>query len=109
VVAAAFLLALGTTDDEIVADYALTGANTEAIGNRLRPVLAAVLADHGIRNAMAAAATEEQFSGAAMETALRTLRDRHGDPLAPLRAAGLSDGLIEALHRRAVAPGDARA
>jgi protein-tyrosine phosphatase len=37
-----------------------------------------------------------------METALATLHTRHGDPLAPLRAAGLSDGLVETLHRRAV-------
>jgi protein-tyrosine phosphatase len=102
VVAAAFLLALGAEDDHIVADYALTGANSEAIGVRLRPVLRRVLADHGIGNAMTESATEDRFSGRAMETALTTLRARHGDPLAPLRAAGLSDALVETLRRRAV-------
>lgn len=104
VLAAAFLLALGAADDDIVADYTLTGDNTEAIRRRLRPVLAGVLAEHGIGNAMTAAAGEQQFSGVAMETMLATLRDRHGDPLQPLREAGLSDGLVEMLRRRAVDP-----
>lgn len=105
VLAAAFLLALGVAEEDVVADYVLTGANTGAIGRRLRPVMAAVLAEHGIRDTATAAAAEEQFSGAAMETMLAALRARHGDPLAPLRAAGLTGGLVELLRRRAVQPG----
>lgn len=104
VLAAAFLLALGASDEAVVADYELTGANSEAIGRRMRPVLAAVLAEHGIKDAMTAAAGERQFSGVAMETMLATLRRRHGDPLQPLRDAGLTDGLVATLRRRAVAP-----
>ena len=100
--AAAFLLTLGASDDAVVADYAVTGRNSAAIGQRLRPVLAAILAEHGIRNVMTAAAGQQQFSGLAMETMLATLRRRHGDPLQPLREAGLSDRLVETLRGRAV-------
>jgi protein-tyrosine phosphatase len=105
VLAAAFLLALGAADEDIVADYALTGANSAAIGARLQPVLAPILAEHGIQNVMTeAAAKEVRFSGEAMETMLATLRARHGDPLRPLREAGLTEGLVETLRLRALEP-----
>ncbi len=104
VLAAAFLLALGAEDDAIVADYALTGDNSEAIRKRLRPVLRRVLSEHGIADAMTESAKEERFSGIAMETMLATLRERHGDPLQPLRDAGLTEGLVDTLRRRAVHP-----
>jgi hypothetical protein len=102
VLAAAFLLTLGASDEDVVADYALTGRNSEAIGQRLRPVLAAILAEHNVKNTMTAAAGEQYFSGVAMETMLDILRRRHGDPLQPLRGAGLTDELVETLRRRAV-------
>lgn len=37
-----------------------------------------------------------------MRTMLARLRERHGDPLAPLRAAGLGDETVSRLRRRAV-------
>src|SRR5215207_7176130 len=65
VLAAAFLLALGATDDDVVA-----------------------------RNTFTRSAIGQDFSAVAMETALATLRQRHGDPLRPLRDAGLGPELV---------------
>ncbi|SEP22393.1 tyrosine-protein phosphatase [Trujillonella endophytica] len=105
VLAAAFLLALGADDDDVVADYAVTGTNIAAVGRRLQPLMGAILASHGVnRNTFTRSAIGQDFSAVAMETALATLRQRHGDPLRPLREAGLGDELVAMLRRRAVDP-----
>ncbi len=104
VLAAAILLTLGATDDDIVADYGRTGDNQDALHARLRPVMGELMAQFGIDlNEHAQAAVRSEFSAQAMRDCLDMLRARHGDPLATLRAAGLSDELIAALRSRAVA------
>lgn len=105
VLAAALLLALGADDSLIVEDYAITGTNAAAIRERLRPVLAPVLAQSGVRGSVVAAAQDSHFTPVPMEVMLTSLREQHGDPLVPLRAAGLSDALLSLLHARAVEVG----
>lgn len=100
--AAALLLALGADDADIVADYARTGPNLDAIGARMRPLMEPLLASFGLDvDVMARQAGESAFSSEAMVLMLTTLRERHGDPLAPLRAAGLDDALVTRLRQRA--------
>ncbi|MFC7403847.1 tyrosine-protein phosphatase [Georgenia alba] len=104
VLAASLLLALGASDEDVVADYALTGRNIDAIMTRLRPTMGVLMARAGLDlDAMAAAATGADFSDEAMRTMITSLRIRHGDPLAPLRAAGLGDELTAMLRGRALA------
>ena len=50
----------------------------------------------------AVAAAKGGFGADAMQDAITILRERHGDPLAPLRSAGLTDALVQALRIRAV-------
>ena len=102
VLAASLLLALGASDDDIVADYERTHANMARVGERTRVNLGAVMKKHGYdTNVAARAATIDFGADRAMEVTLHTLRKRHGDPLAPLRAAGLGDGLVARLRERA--------
>lgn len=102
VLAASLLLALGAEDDVIVHDYELTHPNTEAIMERTRPNLARVMAAAGFSMDPAAKlAMKAPGSDDAMRVTLNTLRERHGDPLVPLRAAGLNDRLIGQLRERA--------
>ncbi|NLG55295.1 MAG: tyrosine-protein phosphatase [Rhodococcus sp.] len=105
VLAATLLLALGADDDAIVTDYAATEANMPAINARLRPVVSVLMSAKGVdADEMAsqmAALTEP--SSVSMLTMLARLRDRHGDPLAPLRAAGLSNSVVAQLKARALA------
>lgn len=102
VLAAALLLALGADDDTIIADYERTHPNLDAIMARTRPNLAPVLAAAGFNIDQAAqAASQTVEDEGAMRAALITLRERHGDPLAPLRGAGLNDRLVGQLRERA--------
>lgn len=103
VLAASLLLVLGADDDEIVADYAKTGPNMPAIMARTKTAMSAVFAKLGL--------DPEVFDGKAlthdgmdmsMRILLASLRDTHGDALAPLRAAGLSDDTVAKLRARAL-------
>lgn len=109
VLAAALLLALGADEAAIVADYARTGESSAAIQERLAPVMAPLLARFGFDlDDAARAALRTGFSREPMRELLAALAERHGDPLIPLRAAGLTDGLVARLRERAlVGPGAA--
>lgn len=105
VLAAMLLLALGAADDDIVADYARTGDNMVAIMARTAPVMGAMWKALGF-DADAVEKTSSLLEGSmdvSMRSLLDTLRAQHGDPLAPLRAAGLSDVTIARLRERALA------
>nr|WP_216645195.1 tyrosine-protein phosphatase [Isoptericola halotolerans] len=105
VLAAALLLTLGADAEAIVADYARTGESSAAIQRRLAPVMAPLMARFGLDlDAAARAAARTRFSETPMRELLAALAERHGDPLAPLRAAGLTDGLVARLRERALAP-----
>jgi len=104
VLAAMLLLVLGADDDDIVADYARTGANMPAIIARTRPAMAAMWQALGFD--VDAPQTDALLAGpmdVSMRILLDTLRERHGDPLTPLREAGLSDDTIARLRERAIA------
>lgn len=104
VLAAMLLLALGAGDDDIVADYARTGDNMVAIMARTAPVMGAMWKALGfdLDARDASSALLEGSMDVSMRSLLDTLRARHGDPLAPLRAAGLSDATIVRLRERAL-------
>lgn len=105
VLAAMLLLVLGAADEDIVADYALTGGNMAAIMRRTGPVMAVMWKALGF-DPEADGATSSLMEGSmavSMSLLLTTLRERHGDALAPLRAAGLSEATMARLRERAVA------
>ena len=103
VLAAAALLTLGAGRDDIVADYARTGLASAAIHERMAPVIAPLMRRFGLDLDVAArTALRREFSPAPMQVLLDTLLDRHGDPLTPLRDAGLTDGLVSRLRDRAL-------
>jgi protein-tyrosine phosphatase len=107
VLAAAVLLTLGAETEDVVTDYSRTGANSAAIQERIAPVMAPLLARFGFDlDAAARAAVRTEFSDAPMRELIATLTERHGDPLAPLRAAGLTDGLVARLRERLLRPAD---
>lgn len=102
VLAASLLLALGADDEVIIADYELTHPNTDAIMERTRPNLRQVMRAAGYDlDAAAKMSVKNPGADDAMRVTLRKLRERHGDPLTPLRAAGLGDGLVGRLRERA--------
>ena len=105
VLAAMLLLALGAGDDDIVADYARTGDNMVAIMARTAPVMGAMWKALGFdldaREASSSALLEGSMD-VSMRSLLDTLRAQHGDPLAPLRTAGLSDATVARLRERAL-------
>jgi protein-tyrosine phosphatase len=105
VLAAMLLLVLGADDDAIVADYARTGENMAAIMRRTRPVMAAMWQALGLDPDAddASSSLMEGSMAVSMRLLLTTLRERHGDALAPLRTAGLSDDTIVRLRERALA------
>lgn len=104
VLAASVLLALGAADEVIATDYDRTGENYAAIQQRLHPTFGGLWGQLGIDlDAMARAAGSDGFTYGAMADALTLLRQRHGDPLVPLRAAGLTDALVLTLRDRIVA------
>jgi protein-tyrosine phosphatase len=101
VLAAMLLLALGASDDDIVTDYARTGPNMSAIMQRTRGVMGPLLARMGFDEERMRVSLDGPMD-VSMRILLDTLRERHGDPLAPLRAAGLSDDTIARLRARAL-------
>lgn len=104
VLAAVLLLALGAADDDIVTDYARTDPNMAAIQARMKPVMGVLMARLGFDlDAMSAMTQSEEPMDISMRTMLTLLRERHGDALAPLRAAGLDDGILARLRERALA------
>ncbi|MFJ9392734.1 tyrosine-protein phosphatase [Nocardioides sp. NPDC101246] len=103
VMAASLLLALGADDDAIVEDYTRTGANSVAIMARLEPVMASMMAALGLEaDAAAKASMGNEFSPAPMKGLLHHLNSSYGDPLEPLRTAGLNDALVATLRERAI-------
>lgn len=101
VLAASLLLALGADHDAVVADYVRTRDNSAAIMQRISPLIEPLLARHGLSiDGAARAALRTEFSEEPMRDLVATLTERHGDPLAPLRRAGLTDGLIARLRER---------
>ncbi|MGW2091068.1 tyrosine-protein phosphatase [Promicromonospora sukumoe] len=105
VLAASLLLALGAGHDDIVTDYVRTGENSAAIMARISPVMRPLMSRFGIElDEAALAAVSTEFSAEPMRELFAALTERHGDPLAPLRAAGLTDGLVAQLRARALAP-----
>lgn len=105
VLAAMLLLVLGAADDDIVADYARTGDNMVAIMARTAPVMGAMWKALGF-DADALEKSSSLLEGSmdvSMRSLLDTLRAQHGDPLTPLRAAGLSDATIARLRAKALA------
>lgn len=104
VLAAMLLLALGAADDDIVTDYARTDANMAAIQARMKPVMGVLLERLGFDlGEMTALTTDAEPMEISMRTLLARLRERHGDALAPVRAAGLTDDIVARLRARAVA------
>jgi protein tyrosine/serine phosphatase len=103
VLAAVLLLALGASDDDVVADYGRTSANMAAIHARMKPVTGVLLARLGVDlEKMQSVTTSTEPMEVSMRTMLARLRERHGDPLAPVRAAGLGEGIVALLRSRAV-------
>jgi protein-tyrosine phosphatase len=103
VLAASLLLALGAEQDDIVTDYARTGENSAAIMARIAPVLQPLMRRFGFDlDEAARAAARTEFSEAPMRELFAALTERHGDPLTPLREAGLTDGLVARLRERAL-------
>ncbi|PPF45979.1 protein-tyrosine-phosphatase [Pseudoclavibacter sp. AY1F1] len=108
VLAAMLLLALGAADDDIVRDYAKTDANMGAILTRIGPTMSVLLAKFGMDLEEVSKLNGSLLDGAepmdvSMRILLARLRERHGDPLAPLRAAGLTDATVAQLQAKALA------
>src|SRR5699024_9482813 len=85
-------------------DYVRTGENSDAIMRRLEPTIGRMMAKFGLHlDAAARAAMRAEFSPEPSRGLLAHLGAGSPDPLAALREAGLTDGLIERLRERAVA------
>lgn len=105
VLAAALLLSLGADTQDIVTDYAKTGANIDKVSLRVRPVIEPMMARLGMQmDAAARAAGRTEYSHAPMLGLLQHLSTTYTDPLQPLYDAGLTTGLREQLQRRALMP-----
>lgn len=103
VLAAALLLTLGATREDIITDYALTGKNSVAIRERTAPVLAPILAELGVNlDPAARAALRTEFSSAPMTALLAHLATTYRDPLQPLYRAGLEPALVEKLRESGI-------
>lgn len=104
VIAAALLLALGADDDTIIADYRATYRHLSTIMDRVNGYMREVMVRSGFAPDALQQQTEQDAAQdeMAMEGALAELRARYGDPLKPLREAGLNSGLIEALRARVI-------
>jgi protein-tyrosine phosphatase len=102
VLAASLLLALGADDDAIIADYCVTGTNIDAVHMRMNPVMGTLMAQMGFDLEEEAFRQDDTPWDRPMRHTLVLLRERHGDALAPLRAAGLTDVTVARLRRRAL-------
>ena len=103
VLAAMLLLALGASDDDIIADYGRTGPNMSGVGQRTRSVMRPLLLRLGFDiDAMQSMGLEGTGMEVSMEMLIAHLRETYGDPLTPLRNAGLSEATIARLHTRAL-------
>ncbi|GAA2462072.1 tyrosine-protein phosphatase [Agromyces soli] len=103
VLAAMLLLALGADDEDIVADYARTGENMPAIMRRTQGVMGPLLARLGVDEERLRGSLPDGPMDVSMRILLGTLRGRYGDPLTPLRDAGLSADTVARLRARALA------
>lgn len=103
VLAAMLLSILGASDQEIIDDYSLTGHNMLAILDRTQVVMAAMMKAFGFEGKTSQAnKLAEGDMSVSMKFMLDTLRERHGDVLATLRVAGLSDDTVARLRQRAL-------
>lgn len=104
VLAASLLLVLGASDADIVTDYALTGPNMTKIQERTRAVIGPIMLRMGfdLEKLSRGNALGEAGMEVSMQYVLAELREKYGDPLTPLRVAGLSDDTIAQLRRRAL-------
>lgn len=103
VLAAMLLLTLGAEDADIVADYALTGPNMHGIMTRTQAVMRPIMERLGFDlEQMRQTPLTEGGMEVSMEALLAHLRETYGDPLTPLREAGLSSDTIERLRSRAL-------
>jgi protein-tyrosine phosphatase len=91
-VCAVVLGALGVSDEDIIADYAMTGRNLAAIEARLRRHAAY---DSGYRYVPRDAMTADEET---MRDLIVRLRARHGTMTALLRAAGVTDDVLNRLR-----------
>lgn len=104
VLAALLLTILGASDDDIITDYAKTGPNMPGIMSRSEAVLGPTMKKLGFDfSKMNRSALQEAGMEASMEFFLKTLTDKYGDRLTPLRVEGLSDDTIAQLRRKALA------
>lgn len=104
VLAASLLLVLGANDVDIVTDYALTGPNMPKIQERTRAVIGPIMLKMGfdLEKLTEGNSLGEEGMEVSMEYVLAELRAKYGDPLTPLRVAGLSEDTIAQLRRRAI-------
>lgn len=108
VLAAMLLLALGTSDEDIVTDYGRTGPNMAAIMERTQTVMRPMLWRMGFDfNQLQSNSLRDHGMEISMEALLSHLRVTYGDPLTPLRDAGLSHDTIERLRARSLATQEA--
>lgn len=105
VLAAVLLLALGADDADIVTDYALTGPNMPAIQSRTHSVIGPIMLRLGfdLEKMTQGSELEKEGMELSMQHLIATLRETYGDPLTPLRVAGLSNDTVAQLRRRALA------
>ncbi|MBK0422713.1 tyrosine-protein phosphatase [Leucobacter sp. CSA2] len=105
VLAAMLLLALGVSDEEIIADYAKTGPNMPAIQQRTSAVVGPLLLGMGFdyEELMRRTRLDDGPMDVSMRILIDRLRGRYGSALAPLQSAGLSDATIARLRERAIA------
>lgn len=105
VLAALLLLTLGASEEEIVNDYTRTEPNMPAIAARSAPVTGVLMRRMGFdMTEMNEALGASGSMSVSMQILLARLRERHGDPLAPIREAGLGGDTIARLRTRAVTP-----
>lgn len=107
--AAMLLLCLGADDETIVADYVKTDQNMAGIMARTSSVMGHLMERLGfdLEEMTRDMTLNDGKMAISMRIMLGRLRERHGDPLAPLREAGLSDDTIARLRARAGVTTDA--
>ncbi|MFV0452969.1 MAG: tyrosine-protein phosphatase [Propioniciclava sp.] len=102
VLAALLLLSLGASPAAVVAEYSLSQPNMAAVEQRMAPVMGPLMTQLGFDlAAMPAMIDTGTPMASTMETMLATLTERQGDPLAPVRAAGLAAETEQRLRVRA--------